>query len=64
MMQYAKGVSYRTIHDGACFALEQIETGASYRDDAPSSKDISDTVLQKHYADLATIVQSFSFVQP
>jgi hypothetical protein len=63
MMQYLSGTSYRTIHDGQCFALEQIETGSSYRDDPPSAADISDAVLKQHYQDLSSVVQSFAFVR-
>jgi hypothetical protein len=64
MSQYVKGVSYRTLHNGNCFAMEQIQTGASYRDEQASTGDIPDAVLQQHYQDLAPIIQSFSFVQP
>lgn len=61
MMQYAKSVSYRTVHNHTCFALEQIETGSSYRDDSASPIDIPDAQLDAYYADLAPIIQSFSF---
>jgi hypothetical protein len=64
MMQYLSGMSYRTIHDGQCYALEQIQTGSSYRDNAPSPNDISDTVLKQKYQDLDSIVQSFVFARP
>jgi hypothetical protein len=64
MMQYLSGVSYRTVHDGTCYALEQIETGSSYRDDPPSAKDIPDTTLKEKYADVNSIVSSFSFAKP
>ena len=63
MMQYLKGTSYRTIHEGTCFALEEIETGSSYRDDPPSSADISDAMLAQKYKELDGIVQSFSFAR-
>jgi hypothetical protein len=63
MMQYLSDVSYRVIHDKACFALEEIQTGSSYRDDPPSSSDIADSVLKQKYADLDTIVSSFSFAR-
>jgi len=64
MMQYLSGTSYRTIHDGQCFALEQIETGSSYRDDPPSPADIPDATLTQDYKNMASIVQSFSFARP
>lgn len=64
MMQYAKGVSYRTIHEGSCVALEKIQTGSSYRDDPDSPDDIADEVLQERYGSLDSIVSSFTFARP
>lgn len=63
MMQYANGVSYRTIHEGRCIALEKVRTGSSYREDAPSEKDISEDMLSSEYAALSSIVESFSFAR-
>jgi hypothetical protein len=62
-MQYSKGVSYRAIHDGKCYAVEQVQTGSSYRDDPKSSKDIPDAELQQHYHDLKQVVESFRFAR-
>ena len=64
MMQYLQGTSYRTIHDNTCFALEEIETGSSYRDTASSTSNIPDATLTQKYQDLSSIVQSFSFARP
>ena len=64
MMQYLNGISYRTMHDGYCFALEEIETGSSYRDESTSTSDISDATLAQKFQDLSSIVQSFSFARP
>lgn len=64
MMQYVKGVSYRTVHEGACIALEKIQSGSSYRDDPVSDEDIADEVLQARYKSLDTIVESFTFARP
>ncbi len=64
MMQYEKGVSYRAIHEGACIAIERVETGSSYRDDPASPKDIPDTELQAHYDALDAVVKTFSFARP
>ena len=64
MMQYLKGISYRTVHEGKCFAIEQLQTGSSYREDPMSSKDIPDTTLQAHYNALADVVKTFSFSRP
>ena len=64
MMQYAKGVSYRTIHEGKCIALEKIATGSSYRDDPDSPDDVSDDVLNARYENLSAIVETFTFARP
>jgi hypothetical protein len=63
MMQYVRGTSYRTVHDGVCVALESLATGSSYVD-APSSNDIPQEKLYAEYAALAPIVTSFSFARP
>ena len=64
MMQYVKGVSYRTVHEGKCVALEKIAAGSSYRDDPKSGEDITDTELEAHYAALDQVVETFMFVRP
>jgi hypothetical protein len=64
MMQYVKGVSYRAVHEGKCFAIEKIQVGSSYREDPPSAEDVSDEELQKQYANLDKVVASFTFVRP
>ncbi len=62
MMQYLKGVSYRTIHNGACWAIEQLSAGSSYRDDPPSPNDISDTTLDAYYNGMLPIIETFRFI--
>lgn len=64
MMQYAKGESYRTVHQGLCYAIERIAAGSSYREDPPSPEDIPEEVLEAEYAKLADIIRSFSFARP
>ncbi len=64
MMQYVRGVSYRTMHEGACIALEKIQSGSNYRDDPKSIDDIEDEMLQVRYQNLDSIVESFSFARP
>ena len=64
MMQYLKGVSYRTVHEGKCFVMEKLATGSSYRDDPASADDVPQATLDKAYADLDQIVQSFAFTTP
>ncbi|MEK7602195.1 MAG: hypothetical protein AAB472_01805 [Patescibacteria group bacterium] len=63
-MQYVKGVSYRTVHEGACVVLEQLATGSNYRDDPKSSEDISDDVLTSKYDALNAIIPTFAFAHP
>lgn len=63
MMQYVRGVSYRAIHEESCIAIEKIQVGSSYRDDAPSASDIPDEELQAEYAALQMIIDSFSFAR-
>lgn len=62
MMQYASGISYRTIHEGKCVALEQVRTGSIYRE-AVSSKDIPEETLQAEYAKLDEIVRAVVFAR-
>lgn len=61
MMQYVKGVSYRVIHDGACYAVEKVATGSSYRDDSASADDIPQATLDAAYSALDSVVASFQF---
>lgn len=63
MMQYASGVSYRTVYEGKCFAMEKVRTGSSYREDAPTDRDVSDGILAAEYEKLDPIVQSFTFAR-
>lgn len=63
MMQYEKGVSYRTVFEGRCYAIEKIVHGSSYREDAPSAEDIPDSVLEAEYQKLDDIVTSFQFAR-
>jgi hypothetical protein len=62
MMQYMSGESYRTVHNGNCFAIEQIKTGSSYRDEtmAPGTPD---EVLNGYYVEAGNLIQSFRFTK-
>lgn len=62
MMQYVQGNSYRSVHEGACLAVEQIRAGSHYRDDIPSENDIPDSVLDAEYAKLWALISTFTFV--
>jgi hypothetical protein len=61
MMQYVKGISYRAIHDGACYAVEKLATGSSYRDDPASADDIPQATLDAAYSALDSVAASFQF---
>ncbi len=63
MMQYVQGVSYRTLRNGTCIALEQIKTGSSYRDDPVSKADIPQAKLDASYTALEATLKSFTFVR-
>ena len=63
MMQYARGVSYRTVFEERCIAMEMIQTGSIYKEDAPSEADIPDDVLASEYEKLSDIVNSFTFAR-
>lgn len=63
MMQYAEGISYRTVFEDSCIAMEKVRTGSSYREDRASPNDISDETLATEYAALDAIVSSFSFAR-
>jgi hypothetical protein len=62
MMQYAQGVSYRVVHDGKCFAIEQLKAGSSYRDES-MSVGISDATLDAYYAQAREIAKTFRFTK-
>lgn len=61
MMQYMSGFSYRTIHNGIGYAIEQIKTGSNYRDDH-SPKDTPDSVLDEYFNQTTAIIKSFQFI--
>ncbi len=60
MMKYVQAESYRTIHNGMCYVIEQIKNGSSYKDETMTSG-IDDTVLASYYNTGATIVKTFKF---
>jgi hypothetical protein len=62
MSQYMAGESYRAVHNGECFAIERLKTGANYRD-ATSTNDIPDATLNSYYDRLVDIVDTFRFTK-
>lgn len=63
MQQYVRGVSYRTVHEDRCIAVEKIAIGSSYREDPASADDIADEVLMSRYEGLDQIIESFTFAR-
>ncbi len=63
MMQYASGISYRTMHEGKCIAVEKVRTGSNYKDDPASPKDIPEETLTAEYDKLSTIIESITFAR-
>jgi len=62
MMQYVSLTSYRTVHEGACWAIEAVRTGSSYREEA-APEDIPDETLAAEYGRLDAVVDSFRFAR-
>lgn len=63
MMKYVTGVSYRAVRNETCYAIEAIRSGSTYREDAPSARDIPDEVLDRQFDALDSIVASFQFAR-
>ena len=61
-MQYVEVISYRTIYNNTCFAIEQLKAGSNYKD-VPSPQDISDYVLNSYYDSIIEIIKTFKFVR-
>jgi len=62
MMKYMRAVSYRTIHDGRCYAVEQIERGSDYRDSS-MKPGLTRDELDAYYNEAGTIARSFRFLE-
>lgn len=62
MMQYSQGVSYRTVRNNTCFAVEQLKAGSIYRDDSMTAG-IPDSQLDAYYAQAGEMAQTFRFTK-
>lgn len=62
MMKYLQGESYRTIHNGTCFVVEQIKVGSTYRDDQTVVSTPEET-LTTYYNSAESMIKSFKFVK-
>jgi len=62
MMQYMEGISYRTFHNGYCYAIEQLKVGSNYKDET-TKVDIKDSILNQYYQSVGKILHSFRFTQ-
>jgi len=61
MMQSIKGVSYRAIRNGICFAMEALVSQSNYRDDPITSSTLSDETLDSYYKTIEAIAATFRF---
>lgn len=62
MMKYVRATSYRTVHNGACYALEEIVAGSSYRDE-PNANDLTEQALAHESEKLRAITETFRFAR-
>jgi hypothetical protein len=62
MMQYVQGVSYRTVKDGKCFAVEQVKAGSTYRDET-MQPGIPEGQLDVYYSQAGDMAESFRFAR-
>ena len=62
MLQYLTGYSYRILHHGKCYALEQFKTGSEANPYTHSAKDTPPEQLAAAYQLTDKIVHSFRFL--
>jgi membrane-bound inhibitor of C-type lysozyme len=62
MMQYIKGVSYRAVHNGLCYVVEQLAAGSVYKDPTMTTG-LSQTTLDAYFAQAGGIAQTFQFTK-
>lgn len=62
MMKYVTATSYRTIHNGACYALEEIIAGSVYRE-GTSADDVPEEALRLEAQKLRDITETFRFAR-
>lgn len=62
MMQYVKGVSYRTVHNNQCYAIEQLKAGSIYTDPTMTPGYTEDQ-LNAFYQKGDAIVKTFTFTK-
>lgn len=60
MSKYTTVTSYRAIHDGACYAVEQVEHGSNYRDEN-TLPGLTLVELEAYFAKAGEIARSFRF---
>jgi hypothetical protein len=62
MMQYVQGVSYRTVHNGTCFAMEQLKAGSTYKDESMTAG-IPEEQLDVYYSQAGEMARTFRFTK-
>ncbi|MEN9881111.1 MAG: hypothetical protein RLZZ308_294 [Candidatus Parcubacteria bacterium] len=60
--RYTQAESYRTIRNNKCYAIEQIRSGTTYRDDLMKTG-VAESTLLGYYATGETIVKTFRFTK-
>jgi hypothetical protein len=60
MMQYVEGNSYRAVHNGKCYAIEQVRAGSNYKDET-MTEGVSPETLDSYYNQAGNIILSFKF---
>ncbi len=61
MMKYVQGESYRTVHNGLCYAIEQIKTGSSYREPGMEEA-LTEEGIAQYYSQAEQTVKTFKFL--
>lgn len=62
MMKYVQGVSYRTIHNNLCYAVEQVRHGSSYKDET-MKPGLSQATLDAYYTAADQVLKTFKFTK-
>jgi hypothetical protein len=62
MQKYVQSESYRTVHNKACYVIEQIRSGSSYRDEKMTAGK-TDAELLSYYNLGEKIVKTFKFTK-
>ncbi len=60
--EYVQGESYRAVHNGLCYAIEQIKVGSTYHE--PNAEEsLTNEDMDIYYAQAGDVVKSFKFIK-